>query len=140
MEIWNVVFMKFEQKPNGEKIPLAKKSIDTGLGLERVAGVLQGVLDNLQIDLFKGIVDEIKAISKTNFEDIYPSYKVIADHIRSVAILISDGILPSNEGRGYVLRRILRRAMRHGNLINLKDPFLYKLSDTFIDSMQGAYP
>ncbi|MDR0968247.1 MAG: alanine--tRNA ligase [Holosporaceae bacterium] len=140
MEIWNLVFMQFEQIQNGEKIPLAKKSIDTGLGLERVAGVMQGVLDNFQIDLFKCIIDEIKAISKTNYDDIYPSYKVIADHIRSVAVLIADGVLPSNEGSGYVLRRILRRAMRHGNLIGVKEPFLYKLVDSFADSMDGAYP
>jgi len=140
MEIWNIVFMQFEQLKNGQKIPLKKKSIDTGMGLERIAAVMQGVDDNYKIDLFKDLICEIKDISKTNFDDTYPSYKVIADHIRSVSFLISDGVVPSNEGRGYVLRRILRRAMRHGNLINIKKPFLFELSDTLINTMKGAYP
>ncbi|MDR0678551.1 MAG: alanine--tRNA ligase [Holosporaceae bacterium] len=140
MEVWNIVFMQFEQMQNGKRIPLEKKSIDTGMGLERIAGIMQGVQDNYQIDLFKGIINETKAISRTNFESTYSSYKVIADHIRSVSFLIADGILPSNEGRGYVLRRILRRAMRHGNLININDPFLFKLSDSFIDSIKAVYP
>lgn len=140
MEIWNIVFMQFEQLKNGQKIPLKKKSIDTGMGLERIAAVMQGVDDNYKIDLFKDLICEIKDISKTNFDDTYPSYKVIADHIRSVSFLISDGVVPSNEGRGYVLRRILRRAMRHGNLINIKKPFLFELSGTLINTMKGAYP
>ncbi len=140
MEIWNIVFMQFEQLKNGQKSPLKKKSIDTGMGLERIAAVMQGVDDNYKIDLFKDLIREIKDISKTDFDDAYPSYKVIADHIRSVSFLISDGVVPSNEGRGYVLRRILRRAMRHGNLINIKKPFLFELSDTLINTMKGAYP
>lgn len=140
MEIWNIVFMQFEQKENRERIPLAKKCIDTGMGLERIAAVMQGVDDNYSIDLFKGIIDEIKSISNTNFNDIYPSYKVIADHIRSTTFLISDGVIPSNEGRGYVLRRILRRAMRHGNLIGIKKPFLYELSESVVNAMGDAYP
>ncbi len=140
MEIWNIVFMQFEQLKNGQKIPLKKKSIDTGMGLERIAAVMQGVDDNYKIDLFKDLIREIKDISKTDFDDAYPSYKVIADHIRSVSFLISDGVVPSNEGRGYVLRRILRRAMRHGNFINIKKPFLFELSDTLIDTMKNAYP
>lgn len=140
MEIWNIVFMQFESLGNGEKIPLKKKSIDTGMGLERISAVMQGVDDNYEIDLFKNIIDSIKQISGTNFENTYPSYKVIADHIRSVSFLISDGIVPSNEGRGYVLRRILRRAMRHGRLLGIKDPFLFSLSNTFIDVMREAYP
>ena len=140
MEIWNVVFMQFEQLKNSQKIPLKKKSIDTGMGLERIAAVMQGVDDNYKIDLFRYLIREIKSISKTNFNDVYPSYKVIADHIRSVSFLISDGVVPSNEGRGYVLRRILRRAMRHGNLINIKKPFLFELSDTLINTMKSAYP
>lgn len=140
MEIWNIVFMQFEQLKNGQKIPLKKKSIDTGMGLERIAAVMQGVDDNYKIDLFKDLIREIKDISKTDFDDAYPSYKVIADHIRSVSFLISDGVVPSNEGRGYVLRRILRRAMRHGNLINIKKPFLFELSDTLINTMKSAYP
>ncbi|MCR4555453.1 MAG: alanine--tRNA ligase [Alphaproteobacteria bacterium] len=140
MEIWNIVFMQFEQLKNGQKIPLKKKSIDTGMGLERIAAVMQGIDDNYKIDLFKDLIREIKDISKTDFDDAYPSYKVIADHIRSVSFLISDGVVPSNEGRGYVLRRILRRAMRHGNLINIKKPFLFELSDTLINTMKSAYP
>ncbi|MDR1333788.1 MAG: alanine--tRNA ligase [Holosporaceae bacterium] len=139
MEIWNIVFMQFEQI-NGEKIPLQKKSIDTGMGLERIAGIMQNVSDNYLIDLFRNIINEVKIISKTNFEDTYPSYKVIADHIRSASFLISDGVLPSNEGRGYVLRRILRRAMRHGNLINVKEPFLFRLTNLLVDAMKDAYP
>ncbi|MDR2157821.1 MAG: alanine--tRNA ligase [Holosporaceae bacterium] len=140
MEIWNIVFMQFEQIQNGERVSLGKKSIDTGMGLERIGGIMQGVVDNYQIDLFQQLINEIKTISKTNFENTRSSYKVIADHIRSISFLIADGILPSNEGRGYVLRRILRRAMRHGNLINIKNPFLFKLSDLFVDSMKDAYP
>lgn len=140
MEIWNVVFMQFEQKQNGERVALAKRSIDTGMGLERIAAVMQGVLDNYQTDSFKQIIDEIKHMSGTNHPDVFPSYKVIADHIRSVAFLIADGVLPSNEGRGYVLRRIMRRAMRHGNLIGIKKPFLYELSDTLVNVMRCAYP
>ncbi|MDR1982685.1 MAG: alanine--tRNA ligase [Holosporaceae bacterium] len=140
MEIWNIVFMQFEQMPNGERVPLEKKSIDTGMGLERIAGVMQGVTDNYQIDLFQKIIGEIKTISNTNFEATHSSYKVIADHIRAISFLIADGILPSNEGRGYVLRRILRRAMRHGNLINIRDPFLFRLSNSLVDVMMDAYP
>jgi alanyl-tRNA synthetase len=139
-EIWNIVFMQFEQKQNGEKIPLQKRSIDTGIGLERLAAVMQGVSDNYQIDLFKNLINEIKIISKTSYHDKHPSYKVIADHIRSVSFLIADGVIPSNEGRGYVLRRILRRAMRHGNLLNIKEPFMSKLSGTLVEAMRDAYP
>lgn len=139
-EIWNLVFMQFEQKAGGEQIPLAKKSIDTGMGLERIASVLQGVHDNYQTDLFTKLIHDTKEISKTNFEDTYPSYKVIADHIRSISFLIADGVVPSNEGQGYVLRRILRRAIRHGNMLGIKQPFLYKLSNSLIETMKDAYP
>ncbi|MDR2067678.1 MAG: alanine--tRNA ligase [Holosporaceae bacterium] len=140
MEIWNIVFMQFEQQKNGEKIPLEKQSIDTGIGLERIASVMQGKKDNYLIDLFGNIIDRIKTISATNHENTYPSYKVIADHIRSISFLIADGVFPSNEGRGYVLRRILRRAMRHGSLIHIKKPFLFGLSDALVDTMKDAYP
>ncbi len=139
-EIWNLVFMQFEQKPGGEQIPLAKKSIDTGMGLERIASVLQGVHDNYQTDLFTKLIHDTKEISKTNFEDTYPSYKVIADHIRSISFLIADGVVPSNEGQGYVLRRILRRAIRHGNMLGIKQPFLFKLSNSLVETMKDAYP
>jgi alanyl-tRNA synthetase len=140
MEIWNIVFMQFEQIQAGERIPLKKKSIDTGMGLERITGIMQGVSDNYLTDLFLQIIGEVKAISRTNFADTYPSYKVIADHIRSISFLIADGVFPSNEGRGYVLRRILRRAMRHGNIIGVKDPFLFKLSGLLVDRMKDVYP
>ncbi|MBE6447372.1 MAG: alanine--tRNA ligase [Alphaproteobacteria bacterium] len=140
MEIWNIVFMQFEQLKNGDQVQLKKKSIDTGMGLERIAAVMQGVDDNYKIDLFKCIIDEIKVISGTNYDNAYPSYKVIADHIRSISFLMADGVVPSNEGRGYVLRRILRRAMRHGNLIGIKKPFLFELSKSLINTMKSAYP
>lgn len=139
-EIWNLVFMQFEQKENGERVPLARKSIDTGMGLERITSVLQGVHDNYQTDLFRPIIQEIREVSKTNFEDIYPSYKVIADHLRSISFLIADGVVPSNEGQGYVLRRIMRRAIRHGHLLGLKKPFLYELSAIVVETMKNAYP
>ncbi|MDR1551554.1 MAG: alanine--tRNA ligase [Holosporaceae bacterium] len=140
MEIWNIVFMQFEQISGGKHMPLQKKSIDTGMGLERISAIMQGVQDNYLTDLFAGIIDEVKSISSTNFANTYPSYKVVADHIRSVSFLITDGVLPSNEGRGYVLRRILRRAMRHGNMIGIGEPFLFKLSGIFIDTMKSVYP
>ncbi len=141
VEIWNIVFMQYEQKANGERISLKNQSIDTGMGLERITSIMQGVHDNYQTDLFKEIIDDVKSISKTNYESIYPSYKVIADHIRSIAFLIADGVIPSNEGRGYVLRRILRRAMRHGNMIGIKkEPFLFKISNTLINKMKDTYP
>ncbi|MBR1734881.1 MAG: alanine--tRNA ligase [Alphaproteobacteria bacterium] len=139
-EIWNLVFMQFEQKINGERIPLGKKSIDTGMGLERITSVMQGVHDNYQTDLFIQLIADTKRISKTNFDDTYPSYKVIADHIRSIAFLIADGVVPSNEGRGYVLRRILRRAIRHGNMLGVKRPFLFNLTESLVDVMKDAYP
>ncbi|GHU17915.1 alanine--tRNA ligase [Alphaproteobacteria bacterium] len=140
IEIWNTVFMQFEQKPGGERVPLKNKSIDTGMGLERIASVMQCVHDNYETDIFKRIILSLKDVSKTNYELTYPSYKVIADHIRSIAFLVADGVVPSNEGRGYVLRRILRRAMRHGNMIGIKDPFLFELSNVLIDIMKNAYP
>jgi alanyl-tRNA synthetase len=140
MEIWNIVFMQFEQIQGGERIPLQKKSIDTGMGLERISGIMQGVSDNYLTDLFLQIIEEVKTISRTNFANTYPSYKVIADHIRSISFLIADGVFPSNEGRGYVLRRILRRAMRHGNIVGIRDPFLFKLSSLLVDKMRDVYP
>lgn len=140
VEIWNVVFMQFEQLQNGDMQSLKRQSIDTGMGLERISSVMQGVCDNYQADGFKYLIDAIKKISKTNFDNIYPSYKVIADHIRSISFLIGDGVVPSNEGRGYVLRRILRRAMRHGNMIGIKNPFLCDLATNLITFMKNTYP
>lgn len=141
VEIWNLVFMQFEQKPGGKMEPLPKPSIDTGMGLERFAAVMQGVSDNYEIDMFKNIIantsDLIKL--KPNDENI-ASFKVIADHLRSTSFLISDGIIPSNEGRGYVLRRIMRRAMRHVNQLGSRDNIMHKLVPSLIREMGEAYP
>jgi alanyl-tRNA synthetase len=140
VEIWNIVFMQYERLADGKQINLSNRSIDTGMGLERISSVMQGVHDNYETDLFRPLIDKIKSISKTNFADTYPSYKVIADHIRSICFLIADGIMPSNEGRGYVLRRILRRAIRHGHILGIKDPFLFKISEDLVQLMGGIYP
>ena len=140
VEIWNIVFMQYEQKESGDRITLKRQSIDTGMGLERITSVLQGLHDNYKTDLFANIIGEIKRISHTNHDVTYSSYKVIADHIRSISFLVADGVLPSNEGRGYVLRRILRRAMRHGNMLGIADPFLFQISDILIEEMGAAYP
>jgi alanyl-tRNA synthetase len=141
IEIWNLVFMQFEQISKDKKINLPKPSVDTGMGLERMAAVLQGTHDNYQIDLFKKIILDSESffdqkISKKNTA----SYRVIADHLRASAFLISDGVLPSNEGRGYVLRRIMRRAMRHSNVLGKTDPILYKVVPTIIELMKEEYP
>ncbi|MDR2795023.1 MAG: alanine--tRNA ligase [Holosporaceae bacterium] len=140
IEIWNIVFMQFEQIAGGKRIPLKNKSIDTGMGLERISSVMQGLHDNYETDIFRHIISSIRDISGTNYETTYPSYKVIADHIRSISFLMADGVVPSNEGRGYVLRRILRRAMRHGHIIGIREPFLSTLSGVLIDTMKQAYP
>ncbi len=141
VEIWNLVFMQFEQISKDKRINLPKPSVDTGMGLERIAAVLQGTHDNYQIDLFKNIIK-----SAENFINIkvseknLPSYRVIADHLRATAFLISDGVLPSNEGRGYVLRRIMRRAMRHAFTLGSDLPVLYKVLPTLVSEMSSEYP
>lgn len=141
VEIWNLVFMQFEQMANGERRELAAKSIDTGMGLERITAVMQGKCDNYDIDLFQNLIHGIEAISHTELNSANKaSYKVVADHLRSISFLIADGVFPSNEGRGYVLRRILRRAVRHGNLLGIKDPFIHKLVPNLVDIMKDAYP
>lgn len=139
IEIWNLVFMQYERKADGSMTPLPKPSVDTGAGLERVAAVMQQVHSNYEIDLFQ---DLIKAISKiTGVSDLNNnSLKVIADHIRSCSFLIVDGVLPSNEGRGYVLRRIVRRAVRHGYQLGVKDIFFYQIVDALAKTMGAAYP
>jgi alanyl-tRNA synthetase len=139
IEIWNLVFMQFERKADGSMTELPKPSVDTGAGLERVAAVMQNVHSNYEIDLFQ---DLLKAISKiTGVSDLENnSLKVIADHIRSCSFLIVDGVLPSNEGRGYVLRRIVRRAVRHGYQLGVKDVFFYKIVAALVDVMGDAYP
>ncbi|MCO6550118.1 MAG: alanine--tRNA ligase [Gilliamella sp.] len=137
IEIWNIVFMQFNRHPDGTMEPLPKPSVDTGMGLERIAAVLQHVNSNYEIDLFKKLINDAANVIQTkDLEN--KSLRVIADHIRSCAFLISDGVLPSNEGRGYVLRRIIRRAVRHGHMLGAKDIFFYKLVKPLIDVMGSA--
>ncbi|MDA9936495.1 alanine--tRNA ligase [Gammaproteobacteria bacterium] len=137
VEIWNLVFMQFNRDAAGELTPLPKPSVDTGMGLERVAAVMQGVNSNYETDLFLNLIQASEdAIQSPGA----PSHKVIADHIRSVSFLIADGITPSNEGRGYVLRRIMRRAIRHGYKLGAKEPFLHALVDPLVKEMNSAFP
>ena len=139
IEIWNMVFMQYNRDGDGSMTPLPKQSIDTGMGLERLAAVLQGVHSNYEIDLFQNLLNAAALIiGTTDIEN--KSLRVIADHIRSVAFLIVDGVQPSNEGRGYVLRRILRRAIRHGNKLGANDRFFYKLVTPLVKEMGVAYP
>ncbi|AJY52045.1 alanine--tRNA ligase [Halomonas sp. KO116] len=139
IEIWNLVFMQFDRDSQGTLNPLPKPSIDTGMGLERVAAVMQGVHSNYEIDLFQSLLQA--AAKATGHPDTAtPSLRVIADHIRSCAFLIADGVLPSNEGRGYVLRRIIRRAIRHGHKLGAVEPFFHKLVDALDAEMGDAYP
>jgi len=143
LELWNLVFMQFNRDPDGTLHPLAKPCIDTGMGLERISAVLQGVKSNYDTDLFKPIFREIEAIAGVSYgEDPHGdvSFRVIADHSRATAFLIADGVRPSNEGRGYVLRRIMRRAMRHGKGIGVGGPFLYRIIPKVVELMQDAYP
>ena len=137
VEIWNLVFMQFNRNDAGEMNPLPKPSVDTGMGLERIAAVMQGVNSNYETDLFK---DLISASERVLGEKNSPSHKVISDHIRSTSFLIADGIIPENEGRGYVLRRILRRAIRHGYKMGATKPFLNELVKDLAELMQDAYP
>ena len=138
LEIWNVVFMQYEQLADGTKINLPKPSIDTGIGLERLATVMQGVHNNYDIDLFRKIISNSKSIVGDNGNEF--SHRIIADHLRSCSFLIADGVLPSNEGRGYVLRRIMRRAMRHIHMLSPNETKMYRLVPTLIDLMGDAYP
>ena len=133
IEIWNLVFMQFEQMESGLRKDLPKPSIDTGMGLERISAILQGKHNNYDIDTFKNIIDYTAGIVDTDTDNV--SLKVITDHLRSSAFLIADGVLPSNEGRGYVLRRIMRRAMRHAHILGAKDPLMYKLVPSLIKEM-----
>ncbi|ARN84680.1 alanine--tRNA ligase [Candidatus Nucleicultrix amoebiphila] len=145
VEIWNLVFMQYEDAADTEgaikRLSLPKPSIDTGMGLERVSAVLQGVHDNYDIDLFKNIIQVIAEESKVAYQGPQtPSHRVIADHLRSTSFLVAEGVTPSNEGRGYVLRRIMRRAMRHAYLMGQEEPFIYRLVPTLINEMGEAYP
>ena len=139
IEIWNLVFMQFERQPDGELKPLPNPSIDTGMGLERIAAVMQGVHNNYDIDLFQGLIGDAAKICGVK-DQSNQSLRVIADHIRSCAFLVLDGVLPSNEGRGYVLRRIIRRALRHGNKLGVSEPFFHKLVASLVREMGDAYP
>ena len=139
IEIWNLVFMQFDRKADGTMIPLPKPSVDTGAGLERLAAVLQNVSSNYEIDLFQALIKNIADITgESDIENT--SLRVIADHIRACAFLAVDGVIPANEGRGYVLRRIVRRAVRHGYQLGVKDIFFYKLVASLVEVMGSAYP
>jgi alanyl-tRNA synthetase len=140
IEIWNLVFMQFERHADGRQTSLPKPSIDTGMGLERVAAVLQGVHDNYDIDLFRTLIDASQSLTGVKAEgDKRASHRIIADHIRASSFLIADGVTPSNEGRGYVLRRIMRRAMRHAHMLGTSEPLLHRLAPVLIQEMGGAY-
>ena len=137
IEIWNLVFMQYERSSTGELSELPKPSVDTGMGLERLAAVLQGVHNNYEIDSFHQIIKAIAKITKT--DDLsHTSLRVIADHIRSTAFLICDGVTPSNEGRGYVLRRIIRRAIRHGHQLGVRDAFFHQLVKPLVKEMGAS--
>jgi alanyl-tRNA synthetase len=141
VEIWNLVFMQFEQFVGGDRTPLPRPSIDTGMGLERVAAVLQGVPDVYEIDLFRAIIRASVDLTGAPAEgERRASHRVIADHLRAMSFLVADGVLPSNEGRGYVLRRIMRRAMRHAHLLGARDPVIYRLVPVLVREMGSAYP
>ncbi len=141
VEIWNLVFMQYEQLGPGERMPLPRPSIDTGMGLERIAAVLQGKHDNYDIDLFRAlIVASADASGVAADGEHRVSHRVIADHLRAAAFLIADGVLPSKEGRGYVLRRIMRRAMRHAHMLGCKDPLMWRLVPALVQQMGAAYP
>ena len=141
IEIWNLVFMQFEQINKDTRIELPKKSVDTGMGLERISAVIQGVHDNYDIDLFQEIIGYTESLLKVKAkgEELF-SYRVIADHLRSSAFLIADGVMPSNEGRGYVLRRIMRRAMRHSHQLGASEPLMYKLLPKLVDLFGHTFP
>ncbi len=143
LELWNLVFMQYDRDSSGKMTPLPNPSIDTGMGLERITAVLQGVKSNYETDLLRGLIANVEEISGKTYgqdEEADVSMRVIADHARAVTFLISDGVFPSNEGRGYVLRRILRRAVRHAKMLGIEDPCLYKITFKVKEIMQSAYP
>jgi alanyl-tRNA synthetase len=141
LEFWNLVFMQFDQLEPGKRVNLPRPSIDTGMGLERISAILQGVHSNYDTDLFKALIEA--SVAETGVPakgDKTPSHRVIADHLRASSFLIADGVLPSNEGRGYVLRRIMRRAMRHAHLLGAKDPLMHRLVPALVRQMSSTYP
>jgi alanyl-tRNA synthetase len=143
VEIWNLVFMQFDRDASGKLNPLPKPSIDTGMGLERVTAVLQGVVSNYETDLFTPLIEraaELTGVDARQNPNTMPSLRIIADHARATTFLISDGVLPSNDGRGYVLRKIMRRAIRHGHMWGQKQPFFFRMVESVVEVMKGAYP
>src|SRR5271163_119744 len=141
VEIWNLVFMQYEQLADGKRLDLPRPSIDTGMGLERMAAVLQGTHDNYKIDLFGALIEAVADLTHVDQDGARKaSHRVIADHLRASAFLIADGVMPSNEGRGYVLRRIMRRAMRHAELLGAKEPLMWRLVPVLVREMGQAYP
>ncbi|GJD60318.1 alanine--tRNA ligase [Methylobacterium frigidaeris] len=141
LEFWNLVFMQYEQIEPGNRVGLPRPSIDTGMGLERMAAILQGVKSNYDTDLFRSLIDAVAhQVGRAPEGKQTASYRVIADHLRASSFLVADGVLPSNEGRGYVLRRIMRRAMRHAQLLGARDPMMYRLVPTLVREMGQAYP
>jgi alanyl-tRNA synthetase len=143
LELWNLVFMQFERSADGKLTPLPKPSIDTGAGLERIAAILQGVSSNFDTDLLRPVISLVEELTGKRYgmePRVDVSMRVIADHARATTFLVSDGVLPSNEGRGYVLRRILRRGLRHGRLLGLEEPFMAQVTGRVVDLMRGAYP
>ncbi len=141
IEIWNLVFMQYEQVTKEKRVDLPKPSVDTGMGLERIAALLQGTHDNYQTDHFKKLISSIADVTKVDqVDNNISSFRVIADHLRASSFLLAEGVLPSNEGRGYVLRRIMRRGMRHSHLLGSKEPIFYKIFDSLKNEMSGSYP
>ena len=141
VEIWNLVFMQFEQMESGKRVDLPRPSIDTGMGLERIAAVLQGTHDNYETDLFKALIAaSVDATGVAAEGDARFSHRVISDHLRAVSFLVAEGVLPAKEGRGYVLRRVMRRAMRHGHLLGVKEPLMYRLVPALLRQMGDTYP
>ncbi|QIL03335.1 alanine--tRNA ligase [Sphingomonas sinipercae] len=140
VEIWNLVFMQYEQAAGEIVSELPKKSIDTGMGLERIAAVLQGVHDNYDTDTFRALIEASQSLTGNASSAMTASHRIIADHLRTSGFLVADGVLPANEGRGYVLRRIMRRAMRHAHLLGAREPLMYRLVPALVAEMGGAYP
>ena len=143
LELWNLVFMQYNRDESGKLTPLPKPSIDTGMGIERISAILQGKTSNFDSDLFEPIIKDISSLSGVRYgssKEIDISFRVIADHLRATVFLLSEGLVPSNEGRGYVLRRVIRRASRHARLLNIHEPCLYKLTDSVISVMGDIYP
>jgi alanyl-tRNA synthetase len=141
LEFWNLVFMQFDEVEPGKRIPLPRPSIDTGMGLERIAALLQGVASTYEIDLFRALIDAVaEATSTDSHGPLQASHRIIADHLRASAFLVADGVLPSNEGRGYVLRRIMRRAMRHAQILGAREPLMWRLVPALVREMGVAYP